>query len=159
MTSSKASCSFLRIYLIIVSCLAFQCNADDQISTLFVNASHGSGRPIPNTLFGIFFETYPFEAQRMFSNARVFDKTPRNGPKIANIGNNKVKLKISLDGFGSKFGTASTKTVLTSKNALDENSFLDPKKITPQQSQLKSLSNEMNVIIPPVSLTVFDMLR
>ncbi|CAI8613751.1 unnamed protein product [Vicia faba] len=226
------------------------------------------------------YHTYPFEAQRMFSNARVFDKTPRNGPKafvseyaligekqakqgtllgavseagfligletnsdhvvmasyaplfvnahdrmwnpdaivfdnnqaygtpsywvqymfresngaiflnsqlrntdlnsvaasailchnpqnnstylkikIANIGNNKVKLKISLDGFGSKIGTASTKTVLTSKNALDENSFLDPKKITPQQSQLKSLSNEMNVIIPPVSLTVFDMLR
>ncbi|CAK8542996.1 unnamed protein product [Lathyrus sativus] len=79
--------------------------------------------------------------------------------KVANIGNNQVKLKISLEGFGSKIQTASKKTVLTSKNALDENSFLNPKKITPQQSQLKSPSKEMNVIIPPVSLTVFDLLR
>ncbi|XP_058750656.1 alpha-L-arabinofuranosidase 1-like [Vicia villosa] len=79
--------------------------------------------------------------------------------KVANIGNNKVNLKISLEGFGSKIQTASTKTVLTSRNAFDENSFLDPKKITPQQSQLKSPSNEMIVIIPPVSLTVFDMIR
>lgn len=60
MTFSKASCSFLRIYLIIVSCVAFHCNAADQISTLFVNASHGSGRPIPNTLFGIFFEVHNY---------------------------------------------------------------------------------------------------
>ncbi|XP_073222179.1 alpha-L-arabinofuranosidase 1-like isoform X2 [Cicer arietinum] len=58
MTFSKASCSsILRLYLIIVSCIAFQCNADhNHTSTLVIDASDGSGRPIPNTLFGIFFE-------------------------------------------------------------------------------------------------------
>ncbi len=55
MIISKSSCSFLRLCLIIVSFVAFQCNADaNQASTLVVNA--GSGRPIPNTLFGIAFE-------------------------------------------------------------------------------------------------------
>lgn len=49
--------------------------------------------------------------------------------QVANIGNNQVKLKISLEGFGNKIQTASTKTVLTSRNAFDENSFLNPKKV------------------------------
>lgn len=63
MTFSKASSTFLRIYLIIISCVAaFQCNAADRISTLVVNASHGSGRPIPNTLFGVFFEVENYYA-------------------------------------------------------------------------------------------------
>jgi len=55
MTFSKACSSFLWIYLIIVSFVAFQCNADGSpISTLVVNAAQG--RPMPNTLFGVFYE-------------------------------------------------------------------------------------------------------
>ncbi|WJX78060.1 aspartate-semialdehyde dehydrogenase-like protein [Trifolium repens] len=79
--------------------------------------------------------------------------------KIANIGHNHVNLKISIKGFKSKNLTESTKTVLTSKHGMDENSFSHPKKIIPQQSLLQNPGNEMNVIIPPISLTVFDMLR
>ncbi|WJX18721.1 non-reducing end alpha-L-arabinofuranosidase [Trifolium repens] len=79
--------------------------------------------------------------------------------KIANIGHNHVNLKISIKGFKSKYLTESTKSVLTSKHGMDENSFSHPKKIIPQQSLLQNPGNEMNVIIPPISLTVFDMLR
>ncbi|KAK2401876.1 alpha-L-arabinofuranosidase [Trifolium repens] len=79
--------------------------------------------------------------------------------KIANIGHNHVNLKISIKGFKSKNRTESTKSVLTSKHGMDENSFSHPKKIIPQQSLLQNPGNEMNVIIPPISLTVFDMLR
>jgi hypothetical protein len=41
-----------------MSCVALQCNNANanQTSTLVVDASDGSGRPIPKTLFGIFFE-------------------------------------------------------------------------------------------------------
>jgi len=49
--------------------------------------------------------------------------------QIANIGSNPVNLKISLQGYVSKNLAGSTKTVLTSGNILDENSFLEPKKV------------------------------
>ncbi|PNX79636.1 alpha-L-arabinofuranosidase 1-like protein, partial [Trifolium pratense] len=78
---------------------------------------------------------------------------------IANIGHKHVNLKISIKGFKSKNPTESTMTILTSKHGMDENSFSQPKKIIPQQSQLQNPGNEMNVIIPPISFTVFDMLR
>jgi len=56
MVFSKSCCSFFRLCLIIVSFVAFQCNADgNQTSTLVVNAG-SAGRPIPNTLFGISLE-------------------------------------------------------------------------------------------------------
>lgn len=79
--------------------------------------------------------------------------------KIANIGSIPVNLKISLQGYVSKNLAGSTKTVLTSGNILDENTFAAPKKIAPQTSPLQNPGNEMNVMIPPVSLTVLDMFR
>nr|KYP64032.1 Alpha-L-arabinofuranosidase 1 [Cajanus cajan] len=59
MGSSKASCSVSLLQLFIVVCLVFQCfakNHADLSTTLIVNASDASGKPIPETLFGIFFE-------------------------------------------------------------------------------------------------------
>jgi alpha-N-arabinofuranosidase len=70
MTCSKSNCSFLRVYLIIImSCVALQCNNANanQTSTLVVDASDGSGRPIPKTLFGIFFEVRDYYHQSLYS--------------------------------------------------------------------------------------------
>ncbi|TKY62768.1 Alpha-L-arabinofuranosidase 1 [Spatholobus suberectus] len=79
--------------------------------------------------------------------------------KVANLGNNQVKFKISLNGFESSNLTKATKIVLTSANALDENSFANPKKVVPKRSPLQSHGNEIYDILPPVSLTVFDLLK
>ncbi|KAJ6300731.1 hypothetical protein OIU76_021514 [Salix suchowensis] len=51
--------------------------------------------------------------------------------QIVNFGNSKVNLKVSIDGLGLNSQLSeSTKTVLTSSNLMDENSFTDPKKIS-----------------------------
>jgi alpha-N-arabinofuranosidase len=48
-----------------------------------------------------------------------------------NFGNSKVNLKVSIDGLGlSSQLSGSTKTVLTSSNLMDENSFANPKKVS-----------------------------
>jgi len=63
MIFTKACCSFLWTYLVIGACFAFRCYADaNQTSTLVVDVSD-SGRQIPDTLFGIFFEVahLPFQ--------------------------------------------------------------------------------------------------
>ncbi|KHN38807.1 Alpha-L-arabinofuranosidase 1 [Glycine soja] len=74
--------------------------------------------------------------------------------KVANVGSNQINFKISLNGFESSNATKATKTVLTSKNALDENSLANPTNIVPKRSPLQSANNEINDILPPVSLTV-----
>ncbi|KAG5043182.1 hypothetical protein JHK87_007097 [Glycine soja] len=79
--------------------------------------------------------------------------------KVANVGSNQINFKISLNGFESSNATKATKTVLTSKNALDENSLANPTNIVPKRSPLQSANNEINDILPPVSLTVFDLLK
>ncbi|KAL2320590.1 hypothetical protein Fmac_029559 [Flemingia macrophylla] len=73
--------------------------------------------------------------------------------KVANVGDNHLNLKISLDGIENSDLSKATKTVLTSENALDENNFADPKKIVPKRSPLVSPSKEINDILPPISLT------
>lgn len=52
----KACCSFLWIYLVTEACFSVLTCYADQASTLVVDASDSSGRPIPDTLFGVFFE-------------------------------------------------------------------------------------------------------
>ena len=47
------------------------------------------------------------------------------------FGNSKVNIKVSIDGLGlSSQLSGSTKTVFTSSNVMDENSFVDPKKVS-----------------------------
>ncbi|CAK7340313.1 unnamed protein product [Dovyalis caffra] len=54
----KASCGVLLVCFFVGLCSVYQCSATEvdanQTATLIINAS--SGRPIPETLFGIFFE-------------------------------------------------------------------------------------------------------
>ncbi|KOM38686.1 hypothetical protein LR48_Vigan03g206800 [Vigna angularis] len=79
--------------------------------------------------------------------------------KVANVGKSPINVKISLKGIESSNVAKATKTVLTSANAFDENSFAYPKKIVPKRNPLKSASTEINDILAPVSLTVFDLLK
>ncbi|WRX23813.1 Alpha-L-arabinofuranosidase [Theobroma cacao] len=56
----KVPCSVLFLFLFISVCFSYQCLADgveaNQTAQLLIDASEGSGHPIPDTLFGIFFE-------------------------------------------------------------------------------------------------------
>ncbi|KAI3910536.1 hypothetical protein MKW98_027818 [Papaver atlanticum] len=79
--------------------------------------------------------------------------------KIVNFGGDAVNLKISLDGLtNSKDFTGSTKTILQSKNLMDENSFTEPNKVVPVQSLFENAGEEMDVTLPPHSLSSFDLL-
>ncbi|AES81079.1 putative non-reducing end alpha-L-arabinofuranosidase [Medicago truncatula] len=81
--------------------------------------------------------------------------------KAVNFGTSAVNLKISFNGLdpNSLQSSGSTKTVLTSTNLMDENSFSQPKKVIPIQSLLQSVGKDMNVIVPPHSFTSFDLLK
>ncbi|CAK7340311.1 unnamed protein product [Dovyalis caffra] len=84
--------------------------------------------------------------------------TLENVFQIVNFGNDKVNLKVTIDGLGLKSQlSGSTKTVLTSSNVMDENSFTDPKKVVPAQSLLENAEKDMNVILSPYSLTSLDL--
>ncbi|KAJ4962198.1 hypothetical protein NE237_022137 [Protea cynaroides] len=81
--------------------------------------------------------------------------------KIVNFGGNTVNLKISVNGLDPNsirlFG--STKTVLTSKYVMDENSFREPKKVVPIQSLFKNIGENMDVVLAPHSFTSIDLLK
>ena len=81
--------------------------------------------------------------------------------KVVNFGTTAVNLKISLDGLepNSLQLSGSTKTVLTSANVMDENSFSQPKKVVPIQSLLQNVGKDMNVTVPPRSFTSFDLVK
>ncbi|XP_061360541.1 alpha-L-arabinofuranosidase 1-like [Gastrolobium bilobum] len=79
--------------------------------------------------------------------------------KVANLASNEVNLKISIKGLESSVNLSqSTKTVLTSSHAMDENSFSEPKKVVPHESTLQNAGEKMNVKILPYSVALFDML-
>ncbi|XP_057786636.1 alpha-L-arabinofuranosidase 1-like [Salvia miltiorrhiza] len=80
--------------------------------------------------------------------------------KVVNFGSNNVTLQISVDGLevNSLQSSGSTKVVLTSGNVKDENSFQAPNKVVPTKSQLDEVGEEMDVVVPPHSLTSIDLL-
>ncbi|RWR74828.1 alpha-L-arabinofuranosidase 1-like protein isoform X1 [Cinnamomum micranthum f. kanehirae] len=80
--------------------------------------------------------------------------------KIVNFGNASINLKISVVGLGSKQvrSVGSTKTILTSSNLKDENSYKEPKKVAPIQSTLEKAGPDMDVVLTPHSFTAFDLL-
>uniref|UniRef100_A0A6M2ETH7 non-reducing end alpha-L-arabinofuranosidase n=1 Tax=Populus davidiana TaxID=266767 RepID=A0A6M2ETH7_9ROSI len=79
--------------------------------------------------------------------------------KIVNFGNRHVSLEVSVDGLGLNSQlSGSTKTVLTSSNVMDENSFTNPNKVVPDPSLLENADKDMNIIIAPYSLTSLDLL-
>ncbi|OIT01617.1 alpha-l-arabinofuranosidase 2 [Nicotiana attenuata] len=112
-------------------------------------------------------------ASTVFSLANHFDGAPRNGPKafiseyammlekVVNFGSSTVALKISISGLeqNSLQSFGATKTTLTSTNVMDENSFEDPKKVSPVEILVKQVSENMDVVLSPYSFTSFDLLR
>lgn len=81
--------------------------------------------------------------------------------KIVNFGSSPVNLTISISGLdqNSIQKSGSSKTVLTSANLKDENSFSEPNKVVPTQSLLENAGKEMDVVILPYSFTSFDLLK
>lgn len=77
--------------------------------------------------------------------------------KIVNFGGDTVNLNISVVGSQNSISPSGTKTTLTSSNVMDENSFSEPKKVVPIQSTLPNAGKEMDVVIPPHSLTSFEL--
>lgn len=79
--------------------------------------------------------------------------------KIVNFGSNFVNLKISIDGLkpSSFQSLGSTRTVLTSSNLMDENSFIEPNKVAPIKSLLEKADKNIEDVLPPHSFTSFDL--
>ncbi|PHT25255.1 Alpha-L-arabinofuranosidase 1 [Capsicum baccatum] len=80
--------------------------------------------------------------------------------KVVNIGNSTVTLSIDLSGLDSSLqSSGATKTILTSSDVMDENSFADPKKIAPVKTMLDKVCESMDVVLLPYSITSTDLLR
>ncbi|XP_016544003.1 alpha-L-arabinofuranosidase 1 isoform X1 [Capsicum annuum] len=80
--------------------------------------------------------------------------------KVVNFGNSTVTLNISIGGLENSlqsFGAA--KTIITSSNVMDENSFADPKKIAPVKTMLDKVCENTDVVLLPYSITSIDLLR
>ncbi|VAI15796.1 unnamed protein product [Triticum turgidum subsp. durum] len=78
--------------------------------------------------------------------------------KIVNFGPDAVSLTFSATGLqGSINALGSTATVLTSGSVMDENSFANPNKVVPVMIELRNAAEEMEVTLPPHSLSAFDL--
>lgn len=77
--------------------------------------------------------------------------------KVVNFGSSNVSFSIHISGMGhnSLQASGSTKTVLTSNNVMDENSFSEPNKVVPVKSMLESVK-DMQYLVAPHSFTCFD---
>ncbi|KAL5994835.1 aspartate-semialdehyde dehydrogenase-like protein [Asimina triloba] len=78
---------------------------------------------------------------------------------VVNFGSNAIHLNISVNGLASNSisSSGSSKTVLTSANVMDENSFQQPQKVVPVQSILENAGTQMDALLPPYSFTAFDL--
>ncbi|RHN47606.1 putative glycosidase [Medicago truncatula] len=77
---------------------------------------------------------------------------------VVNFGNATENFMISINGLNSIVQSSnSSMVVLTSSNRMDENSFSEPNKIVPQRTALGNASNDMDVRLPPYSVTSFDL--
>ncbi|WJX25506.1 aspartate-semialdehyde dehydrogenase-like protein [Trifolium repens] len=78
--------------------------------------------------------------------------------KIVNLESKTVNVDIFIDGLESSVVLSKLiKTVLTSSNVMDENSFSQPYKVVPKESPLENAGKIMNVQIDPHSVTLFDI--
>ncbi|CAL9220318.1 unnamed protein product [Arabidopsis halleri] len=81
--------------------------------------------------------------------------------KAVNFGGNSVNMKVLVTGLDPNVMrvTGSKKTVLTSTNVMDENSFSQPEKVVPHESLLEMAEEDMTVVLPPHSFSSFDLLK
>lgn len=81
--------------------------------------------------------------------------------KVVNFGGSPVNLKVSVTGLDPNVVrvSGSKKTVLTSTNVMDENSFAQPQKVVPNESLLETAEEDITVVLPPHSFSSFDLLK
>ncbi|KAL3679004.1 hypothetical protein R1sor_021960 [Riccia sorocarpa] len=79
--------------------------------------------------------------------------------KAVNFGNDVVPVRITFNGLPADgiLYTNSTIATLTSTHAMDENSFAQPKKITPQISPMEKPNSDLQVVLPPYSIVALDL--
>ncbi|RDX76463.1 Alpha-L-arabinofuranosidase 1, partial [Mucuna pruriens] len=77
--------------------------------------------------------------------------------KVVNFGTTMESLNIHIKGLNSNVQPyGSTKTLLASTNVMDENCFLESKKVATKTSLLEKVGKDMNVILSPYSVTSLD---
>lgn len=111
---------------------------------------------------------HPTSIQSSSSNSLVASaitwQSPENGRthlklKVVNFGSDVVNLKILVSGLQNDItSSGSLKTVLSSGNLMDANSFSSPRKVVPFPSSIANAGSDMNAIISPHSITSFDLL-
>ncbi|CAF2155654.1 unnamed protein product [Brassica napus] len=81
--------------------------------------------------------------------------------KAVNFGATSVNMKVLVTGLDPNVMkvSGSKKTVLTSTNVMDENSFTQPEKVAPHESLLEMAEEDLTVILPPHSFSSFDLLK
>ncbi|KAG2315483.1 hypothetical protein Bca52824_018605 [Brassica carinata] len=81
--------------------------------------------------------------------------------KAVNFGDSSVNLKVLVTGLDPNVMkvSGSKRTVLTSTNVMDENSFTQPEKVVPQESLLEIAEEDLTVVLPPHSFSSFDLLK
>ncbi|KAL9331413.1 hypothetical protein ACSQ67_001023 [Phaseolus vulgaris] len=78
--------------------------------------------------------------------------------KVVNFGAATETLYIRMRGFSKMQLFRSVKTVITSTNVMDENSFSQPTKVVPQTSSAVNVKRKIRAIVSPYSVTSFDLL-
>lgn len=80
--------------------------------------------------------------------------------KIVNFANNYVNLKLSFGVEQNSVQLAgSKKTILTSGNIMDENSFQSPNKVVPSSTEFKLSDRATDILLQPYSFTSFDIIQ
>ncbi|KAG2318058.1 hypothetical protein Bca52824_021180 [Brassica carinata] len=82
--------------------------------------------------------------------------------KAVNFGATSVNVKVLVTGLDPNVMkvSGSKKTILTSTNVMDENSFAQPEKVAPHESLLLEMAEEdLTVVLPPHSFSSFDLLK
>ncbi|CAA7059914.1 unnamed protein product [Microthlaspi erraticum] len=81
--------------------------------------------------------------------------------KAVNFGATSVNLKVLVTGLDPNVMrvSGSKRTVLTSSNVMDENSFTQPEKIVPHESLLEMADEDLSVVLSPHSFSSFDLLK
>ncbi|RHN75758.1 putative glycosidase [Medicago truncatula] len=79
--------------------------------------------------------------------------------KVVNYAKASQNLGISINGLSTNVQpSGSSMAVLTSSGIMDENSFAEPMKISPQRTSLANASKDMYVALHPYSVASIDLL-
>ncbi|TVU27133.1 hypothetical protein EJB05_29715 [Eragrostis curvula] len=78
--------------------------------------------------------------------------------KVVNFGPHVVNLTVAVNGLQAGVNTTkSAVSILSSSNAMNENSFSSPNNVVPVTRALPHAGKEMQVLLAPYSLTSFDL--